>query len=170
MNDYIAVPVAGKHFVGIGKMMIDNVSPEWNIPHLHFIINKTEAGIYEATNIELILDASGDTLETVVKDLSALTLDYITEVMSSQGLGYDEFIRKANSRVMEGYWQAYRNIEFGLARNRKDLSHDLTNKVNTAIKSMLAETIKQRIQEIAADMVDTIITNINVEVATFEAA
>jgi hypothetical protein len=28
---------------------------------------------------------------------------------------------------MEGYWQAYRKIEFTLAMKRKDISHELAN-------------------------------------------
>jgi hypothetical protein len=57
-----------------------------------------------------------------------------------------------------------------LTRNRKDLSHDIAKKVNAAIKNMLAEEIMQRIKEVAADVVNTIITNINIKVATLEAA
>jgi hypothetical protein len=164
------VPVDGKHFIGIGKMMINNLSSVWNIPHIHFIINKTSDGIYEATNIEFILDASGNTIEEAVEDLSGMTMYYISEVMSPKGVGFNEFIEKANSRVMEGYWQAYRNIEFKLAEQGKDLSHDLSNKINAAIKNMLAESIKQRINEIAENIVDTIITHINIEIFTMEAA
>jgi hypothetical protein len=114
------VPIDSKHFVGIGKMNIYNLVTVWNIPHLHFTINKTAGGIYEATNIEFILDASGDTIEEAVEGLSGITMDYILEVISKKGLkGFDEFIDKANSRVMEGYWQAYRTIEFKLAAKGK---------------------------------------------------
>jgi hypothetical protein len=164
------VPVGGKRFIGIGKMIINNLSPEWNIPHLHFIISKTPSGVYEATNIEFILDTSGDTIEETIESLSSLTMRYITEVMSPNGCKYKEFIDKVNSCVMEGYWRAYRKIEFGLAMKRKDLSHDLTNNINMAIKNMLAESIKQRINEIAEDIAGYIITDINIEVATIEAA
>jgi hypothetical protein len=128
LSDARPVPVDGKHFIGIGKMMINNLSSVWNIPHIHFIINKTSEGIYEATNIEFILDASGNTIEEAVEGLSAITMYYIAKVMSPKGVGFNEFIEKVNSRVMEGYWQAYRNIEFKLAEQGKDLSHDLSIK------------------------------------------
>jgi hypothetical protein len=168
-GENLAIPVDSKNFIGIGKMMIDNLNSEWNIPHLHFILNKTPSGLFEATNLEFILDASGESIEEAVEILSGLTLHYITSVMS-KGRGYAEFIEKANSMVMEQYWRAYRNIEFKLAWERKDLSHELSSKINAAIKNMLADNIKQRIKEVAADFVDTIITNMNIQVTTLEAA
>jgi hypothetical protein len=158
-----------KHFVAIGKMIIDNLSTEWNIPDLHFTVNKTSSGLFEATNLELILDSSGDSIEEAIEGLGGLTLHYITTVME-KGRGYDEFIDKANSLAMEEYWREYRVFEFSLARNRKDLSHDMAKKVNTAIKNMLAEEITQQIKEVAADVVKTIITNISIEVTALEAA
>ena len=158
-----------KHFVAIGKMTIDNLSTEWNIPDLHFIVNKTPSGLFEATNIELILDSPGNTIEEAIEGLTGITLHYITTVME-KGRGYDEFIEKANSLVMEEYWREYRNIEFSLARNRKDLSHEIANKINAAIKNMLAEEITQQIKEVATGVVKTIIAKINIELATLEAA
>jgi len=158
-----------KRFVAIGKMTIDNLSAEWNIPDLHFIVNKTPSGLFEATNIEFILDAAGNTIEESIEGLSGLTIHYITAAMN-KGRGYDEFIDKVNSLAMEEYWREYRNIEFLLARNRKDLSHDIANKINAAIKNMLAEEIKQQIKNVAADVIKTFITNINIQIATLEAA
>jgi len=158
-----------KHFVAIGKMTIDNLSTEWNIPDLHFIVNKTPSGLLEATNIEFILDAAGNTIEEAIEGLTGLTIHYITSVME-KGRGYDEFIDKVNSLAMEEYWREYRNIEFSLARKRKDLSHDIANKINAAIKNMLAEEITQQIRDVATGVVKTIISNINIQVSTLEAA
>ena len=158
-----------KHFVAIGKMTIDNLNTEWNIPDLHFMVNKTPSGLFEATNIELILDSVGSTIEEAIEGLTGLTIHYIIAVME-RGRGYDEFIEKVDSLAMEEYWREYRNIEFSLARNRKDLSHDIANKINATIKNMLAEEIMQQIKEVAADVVKTIISNINIQVATLEAA
>ncbi|GHU50051.1 hypothetical protein FACS1894200_09290 [Spirochaetia bacterium] len=163
------VSVEGKNFVGIGKMMLDNLNSDWNIPHLHFIVNKTPSGNYEATNIELILDAIGETIEESIERLSELTIHHITAVMT-EGPGYEQFIEIANTTVMEDYWKEYRNIEFSLARKGKDLSHELSRKINAAIKTMLADEIKAKIKEIAEDVVDTIITGLNVEIKTLEAA
>jgi hypothetical protein len=158
-----------KHYVAIGKMTIDNLSPKWNIPDLHFIVNKTSSGLFEATNIEFILDSSGNTIEEAIEGLTGLTIHYITTV-TEKGRGYDEFIDKVNSLAMEDYWREYRNIEFSLARERKDLSHDIANKINAAIKNMLAEEIEQQIREVAAGVVRTIITKIDIQIATLEAA
>jgi hypothetical protein len=71
---------------------------------------------------------------------------------------------------MEDYWRAYRNFEFSLAMEGKDLSHDIANKVNAAIKNMLAEEITQQIKDAAAGVVKTIINNINIQIAMREAA
>jgi len=158
-----------KNFVAIGKMTIDNLSTEWNIPDLHFIVNKTPSGLLEATNIELILDSAGYTIEDAIEGLIGLTIHYITSVME-KGRGYDEFIEKVNSLAMEEYWREYRNIEFSLARKRKDLSHDIANKINAAIKNMLAEEITQQIRDVAAGVAKIIISNINIQVSTLEAA
>jgi hypothetical protein len=158
-----------KRFVAIGKMTIDNLSTEWNIPDLHFIVNKTPSGLFEATNIEFILDSTGSTIEEAIEGLTGLTIHYITMAMG-KGRGYDEFIDKVNSLAMEEYWREYRNIEFSLARGRKDLSHEIANKINSAIKNMLAEEITQQIREVAAGVVKTIISNINIQIATLEAA
>jgi sulfite reductase alpha subunit-like flavoprotein len=158
-----------KYFVAIGKMIIDNLNTEWNIPDLHFIVNKTPTGLFEATNIEFILDSTGSTIEEAIEGLTGLTIHYITMAME-KGRGYVEFIDKVNSLTMEEYWREYRNIEFSLARNRKDLSHEIGNKINIAIKNMLAEEITQQIREVAAGVVKTIITNINIQIATLEAA
>ena len=156
-----------KRFVAIGKMTVDNLSAEWNIPDLHFIVNKTPSGLFEATNIEFILDSTGDTIEEAIEGLTGLTIHYITAVME-KGHGYDEFIDKVNSLVMEDYWREYRNIEFLLAKDRKDLCHDIANKVNAAVKNMLAEEITQQIREVAAGVVKTIISNINIQVAALD--
>jgi hypothetical protein len=158
-----------KHFIAIGKMTIDNLSAEWNIPDLHFIVNKTPSGLLEATNIEFILDSAGNTIEEAIEGLIGLTIHYITSAME-KGRGYDEFIDKVNSLVMEEYWREYRNIEFTLARKRKDLSHDIANKINAAIKNMLAEEITQQIRDVAAGVAKIIISNINIQVSTLEAA
>jgi len=158
-----------KHFIAIGKMTIDNLSAEWNIPDLHFIVNKTPSGLLEATNIEFILDSAGNTIEEAIEGLIGLTIHYITSAME-KGRGYDEFIDKVNSLAMEEYWREYRNIEFSLARKRKDLSHDIANKINAAIKNMLAEEITQQIRDVAAGVAKIIISNINIQVSTLEAA
>jgi len=158
-----------KNFVAIGKMTIDNLSTEWNIPDLHFIVNKTPSGLLEATNIEFILDSTGNTIEEAIEGLIGLTIHYITSAME-KGRGYDEFIDKVNSLAMEEYWREYRDIEFSLARKRKDLSHDIANKINAAIKNMLAEEITQQIRDVAAGVAKIIISNINIQVSTLEAA
>jgi aspartate oxidase len=158
-----------KNFVAIGKISIGMLGTEWHIPILHFIVNKTPSGLYEATNIEFILDSSGNTIEEAIEGLIGLTKHYITTVME-KGKGFDEFIEKANSVTMEDYWRDYRVFEFTLARTGRDLSSEITSKINAAVKNMLAEEVIQQIKEAAAGVVKAIITNINIEVATPKAA
>ena len=45
-------------FKAIGKIVLKNNS-EWNIPHLHFMVNKSEDNIYEAVCLELSFFNSG---------------------------------------------------------------------------------------------------------------
>ena len=102
-------------------------------------------------------------------DDTILTIHYIQTVMA-KGRGYDEFIEKANSCAMENYWREYRTIEFNLAKMRKDLSHDLTNKINSAIKSMLAEEIVQYIKKVVAAVANaSMINNVNIKVKAVDA-
>jgi hypothetical protein len=50
-NESTSVPVDNKNFVGIGKLIFDS-DAEWNIPILHFMVDKTASGNYEATLLE----------------------------------------------------------------------------------------------------------------------
>jgi len=161
----------GKNFVAIGKMFIDSPDTEWNIPHLHFIVNKTPSGQYEATNIELFLDSCGSTLEDAVAELSGLTIHHITTVME-KGCGYKEFIECVDTEAMDDYWRAYRVIEFTLAEKGRDLSHEITKRINAAIKSRLAEEIKQQIIEMGKQIAETRqeVSEMKLKVELFEAA
>ena len=53
-NESTSVSVSNKNFVGIGKMIFES-SAEWKIPHLHFMVDKTASGNYEATLLEFAL-------------------------------------------------------------------------------------------------------------------
>jgi hypothetical protein len=113
-----------KHFVAIGKIVFDTPGYPWNIPHTHFMVNKTASGLYEATNLELILDSIGNTVEESVEILANLTTKYIMEIMMKRR-GHDELAEVVDTNTMEDYWREYRKAEVELSRTKNDLSHIL---------------------------------------------
>jgi hypothetical protein len=117
----IIVPVDNKNFVGIGKMTFDS-NAEWNIPHLHFMVDKTTSGNYEATLLEFSLVSWSESLNDAIKSLVKQTHAHILSVI--ERAGFDQFIREVDDQVMDGYWRNYRKIEFSLARDGRDLSQE----------------------------------------------
>lgn len=53
MIDEYILPTDGIKFIGAGKMIYNNVSDDFNIPHLHFVVIQYEKDIYQAVNLEL---------------------------------------------------------------------------------------------------------------------
>jgi hypothetical protein len=135
-----------KHFVAIGKIVFETPGFPWNIPHTHFIVNKTSSGLFEATNLELILDSVGDSIKKAAELLARLTANYIMEIMMKRR-GHDELIEVMDTGVMEDYWKEYRKIEVDLSRTKKDLSHNIDRLWVNAIKETMDENIKQIIYE-----------------------
>ncbi|MDR2258577.1 MAG: hypothetical protein LBE14_05450 [Treponema sp.] len=135
-----------KHFVAIGKIVFETPGFAWNIPHTHFIVNKTASGRFEATNLELILDSVGDSIKEAAETLARLTANYIMEIMMKRR-GHDELSEVMDTDVMEDYWREYRKTEVELSRTKKDLSHNLDRLWVTAIKETMDEQIKAIIFE-----------------------
>jgi hypothetical protein len=156
MNDDEVVSVADKKFVGIGKFLFDTINIEWNIPHLHFLINETANDNFEATNLEFGLVASGDNAKTAMQRLAGLALFHITSVMT-EGNGYREFIDAANGRSMDDYWRAYRVIDFSLGEKGEDLSHQIEKRITRAIQEMFNKQVKDAIIQKAEKRADEII-------------
>jgi hypothetical protein len=142
------MPAASKNFVGIGKLFIDTLTEEWNMPYLHFLVDKAMDGHYEAVCLEFGLVSSGDLPEEVIKHLVAQVQFYIDAVMT-KGNGYAEFIEAVESPAMNDFWTAYRKIEFTLAQSKQDLSHALDVHINKAIKQMILQKTEELITQIA---------------------
>jgi predicted RNase H-like HicB family nuclease len=155
IDDYV-VSVKDKKFVGIGKFLFDTVNEEWNIPHLHFMINKTDNGNFEATNLEFGLVSSGESVAAAMQHLAGLLHFHITSVMT-EGKGYKEFIEAVNSRAMDDYWRAYRVIDFSFGEKGKDLSHEIDKKITRAIQEMFDRQVKDIITQRAEKKADEII-------------
>jgi len=137
-----------KRFVAIGKIVFETPGFPWNIPHTHFIINKTDSGLFEATNLELILDSVGNSIKESAQALARITSNYIMEIMMKRR-GHDELAEVMDTGIMEDYWREYRKIEVELSRTKNDLSHNLDRLWVTAIKETLDESFKNMIFEIA---------------------
>jgi len=156
-NESIAVSVDTKNFVGVGKMTFDS-SAEWNIPHLHFMVDKTASGNYEATLLEFGLVSWSESLNNAIKSLVMQTHAHILSVMERSG--FEQFIGEVDDQVMDGYWRCYRTIEFSLARDGRDLSHEMDSRFVRAIKAMLSEETMNSIREIARDNAEVIIAEV----------
>jgi hypothetical protein len=150
-----SVPVDDKHFVGIGKMVFDT-NAEWNIPHLHFMVDKTASGNFEATLLEFGLVAWSETQDGAIKSLVKQAHAHILAVL--ERAGFNQFIREVDSNVMDGYWKNYRRIEFSLAGTGKDVSHELDNQLMRTIRNMISEETKNTIREIARNNAEEIIS------------
>ena len=118
------VSVDNKNFVGIGKMIFDS-SAEWNIPHLHFIVDKTASGNYEATLLEFGLVSWSEGLDNAIRSLVKQTHSHILTTLVRNG--FDQFTSEVDTQVMDEYWKHYRKIDFTLASIGKDLSHQMDN-------------------------------------------
>ena len=139
-----------KHFVAIGKIVFETPGYSWNIPHTHFIVNKTASGQFEATNLELILDSIGDSIKESAQLLARLTANYVMEIMLERK-GHNELSEIVDTNVMEDYWRQYRKIEVDLSRTKKDLSHNLDRLRVEAIKETWSESFKKIIFQFARD-------------------
>jgi len=154
-NNAVFIPIDQKNFVGIGKVVFD-FNKEWNIPNLHFMVDHTSSGNYEATLLEFGLVSWSETEQESIKNLIMQTHNYILTLMEKNN--FDEFIRNVNDHVMDDYWRHYRKIEFTLARSGSDLSHNFDNQIVQAIKEMLSEEAKNIIREIAKDSAENLVS------------
>ncbi|MCL2196576.1 MAG: hypothetical protein FWB77_03065 [Treponema sp.] len=137
-----------KHFIAIGKIVFETPGFSWNIPHTHFIVNKTASGLFEVTNLELTLDSIGSSIKEAAEALAHLTVNYIMEIMMNRR-GHDELKEIVDSNAMEDYWREYRKLEVELSRSKRDMSHNLDRHWVAAIKETMDESVKKIIFEIA---------------------
>ena len=89
-------------------------------------IAKTTSGNYEATLLEFGLVSWSESLNNAIKSLVKQTHAHILSVIGRAG--FEQFIREVDDQVMDGYWRNYRKIEFSLARDGRDLSHEMDSR------------------------------------------
>lgn len=140
--------VENKLSVAIGKIICETQWVPWNIPHTHFIVKRTPSGLFEATNIEFVLDSVGASIDEAARILMRLTADYVKEVMI-KGRGHDELIEMVDSNAMESYWREYRKAEVELSRTGQDMGHTLDRYFIDAIKETWEDDFKEIIYKVA---------------------
>ena len=136
-----------RDIMGIGKMIIDTASVSWNIPHLHFLVSRN-TNYFEAVCLEFGLVASGVTQEESAERLIEHTIYHIGAVINNGG-GFEEFKETALNGFMNGYWGAYRHIEFCLAETKRDLSHEIENRITRALQELFDKKVKELIASMA---------------------
>jgi hypothetical protein len=90
------VLVDQKDFIGIGKIVFDS-NAKWNIPHLHFMVDKTASGNYEATSLEFGLVSWSELEKEAITSLVKQTYFYILSVMEKSS--FDQFIKEVDNHV-----------------------------------------------------------------------
>jgi len=141
-----------RNIVGIGKMMIDTNSVSWNIPHLHFLVSRNPSH-FEAICLEFGLISTGNTQEESAERLIEHTIYHIGAVINN-GNGFEEFKEVALNGFMNGYWGAYRNIEFCLAETKQDLSHEIESRITRALQELFDKKVKEIITSLARTAAD----------------
>ena len=141
-----------KDIIGVGKMIIDTNSVSWNIPHLHFLVMHV-SGHYEAICLEFGLVSSGDTQEESAERLIEHTIHHIWTVISN-GDGFEDFKEIALNGFMNGFWGAYRHIEFCLAETKRDLSHNIEIRIIRALQDLFNKKVKELITSMAKTAAD----------------
>lgn len=139
-------------FKAIGKIVLKNNS-EWNIPHLHFMVNKSEDNIYEAVCLELSFFNSGKNIEEATTNLITNILSYFNyNIKSSSDL--DKILGNIDTNIMDMYWRKYRVFDYQLAKIGSDINSQLEKqiikKVEDFYKNKIAE-YKKKIKELIED-------------------
>ncbi len=133
------------NFIGAGKLMYKNFSEDFNIPHLHFVVNKID-GCYQAIGLEFQLFVESNTKEGAIVELATSTIKYMQTVFD-KGRGYEELIEKASENCMEEYWSIYREIEFIAAKNKKDIGNCIEQRIDNTIERLVENKMEEIIMK-----------------------
>jgi hypothetical protein len=134
------VPVKDKKFVSIGKMSF-KANFERTFPPLHYMVDNTASGNFEATLLEFGLVSWSEAEEEAIISLAKQTHFHINAVMEKDNL--ERFIEEDYHDAMSDYWRYYRKIKY-LQHNSKDLSTEKENRLKEGIKAILAEKISEK--------------------------
>ncbi|WP_295156381.1 hypothetical protein [uncultured Brachyspira sp.] len=125
-------------FKAVGKLVLKNTE-SWNIPHLHFMVNKADDGIFEAVCLELMLFNSGEDIKSSITNLVTNILEYFdNNINSAQDL--DKYIICVDTNAMDNYWRHYRKIDGELAKFGKDINNTLEKQIIEEVKEKYKNT------------------------------
>ncbi|MBR1713502.1 MAG: hypothetical protein IJ717_00960 [Treponema sp.] len=115
------------NFVGVGKIILKTFEhEEYNIPHLHCLINKTDDG-FEVINLEFGLVTFDKNAEEAVSSLVRMLIEYIKRTIND--LGFKTLIDVVSRKTLESYWAEYRRLEFSLAETKNDVGHQVIDRI-----------------------------------------
>lgn len=115
------------NFIGVGKIVLKNFDKEeYNIPHLHCLINKTEDG-YEVINLEFGVVTFATDTEEAVATLTRMLIEYIQRTVETYG--FETLIDVVSKDAMNEFWTEYRKIEFSFAKTKDDVGHQVIDKI-----------------------------------------
>ena len=119
-------------FKAIGKIVVKNTTEDWNIPHLHFMINQNlqhkEEGIFEAICLELMFVNNGEDYRTSIRNLVEDILEYLDNNINCAS-DLDKLIDCVDTNAMDNYWKEYRKIDYELAKFGKDINNALLKQI-----------------------------------------
>lgn len=153
--------VEKRQYVGIGKILFDTPTEEWNIPHLHFIVSKHDDTTYEAVNLEFGLVSIEKTGLDAATGLAALSFSYLISVIKD-GNGFTELQELVRKNFLNDLWGEFRGIEFELAQTGDDLSHHFDKHINKALQDILNDKIKAALERKAEDIAEELIALLSV--------
>ena len=133
-------------FRAIGKIVLKNNS-EWNIPHLHFMVNEAEDGIYEAVCLELSFFNSGKSIKEAISDLIKNILSYFNENIKSSP-DINKLIGDINTNTMDMYWKQYRVFDYQLAKVGADINHKLEEQIRKEVETYCENKMKEYKNEV----------------------
>lgn len=126
------------NFIGVGKIVLKTFDNEdYNIPHLHCIINKTEDG-FEFINLEFGLVTFAENTEEALESLARMLIEYIKRTIDT--LGFETLVEVVSKGVMNDFWTEYRKMEFSLAERKQDVGHRVIDAIK---KEAIEEFIRQ---------------------------
>ena len=117
MSEQHVLSTEGLCFIGIGKIMYNNFTTDFNIPHLHFLTIQYDEDVFQAVNLEFQLFALGESQEKAIANLVKMISSYIIGICQ-KGQGFEELKTVALLNGMDAYWNKYREIEFKLAKEK----------------------------------------------------
>ncbi|WP_295160397.1 hypothetical protein [uncultured Brachyspira sp.] len=132
-------------FKAIGKLVLKN-SEDWNIPHLHFIVNKADDGIFEAVCLELMFFNSGENIKSSITNLVTNILEYFdNNINSAQDL--DKYIISVDTNAMDNYWKYYRKIDGELAKYGEDINNALEQQIIHEVEEKYKNTFNNFLKQ-----------------------